>query len=413
MKAQASLIVAIIILVSISSFVGVVLYKEQVGPFSTTTTTSTTSSTTTSTSTTLSTTTIATTTTSLTTSTITTTTSTTTTTTIPPEDSPYGVYAMTPISTLNIYRSDPDNLEKQIKNIAQSGAKWVRASISWPAIQPDGPDSWNWEMTDDFLNTIEDYDISIVALVGPTPYWAAEEECRVNNENNWVSCPPGNITDWENFLTEVVNRYGYQEGGKKLVRYWEIRNEPDFNSWLGSTEEYFITLNKSYEIIKSIDPSAKVLIGGLSQLAFENKSTPDFLEDLFSFPNIENKFDIFNFHLYDHWGDLEETMTLAKNILDDHGMDDKPIWITETNPNKPSEEEQAEALSSWYQRFIDAGAERIFYFYVINWCGFDIKFEECDDYVYQRTPTQGGLLKAADHSPTQVYYAYQEMTGVS
>ncbi|WP_345954928.1 glycosyl hydrolase [Mucilaginibacter sp. PAMB04168] len=150
----------------------------------------------------------------------------------------------------------------------------------------------------------------------------------------------------ENFLKATVERY------KDRIKYWEIGNEPNqANSWdlgdrvgEGSTDpttpynvgvhKYILHLQRSYNAIKSVDPNAVVLLGGLSNYHFEAFMARLKAEGAYAY------MDELNFHPYAGSpagviSTLNEFKALQASWPSPHNQ--KPIWITEigynSNPN--------------------------------------------------------------------------------
>jgi hypothetical protein len=63
------------------------------------------------------------------------------------------------------------------------------------------------------------------------------------------------MTDWTNFVSQVVQR----SNGR--IKYWEIWNEPDNSDfWSGMNAQLVALAQSAYSIIKSADPSSKILL---------------------------------------------------------------------------------------------------------------------------------------------------------
>lgn len=152
------------------------------------------------------------------------------------------------------------------------------------------------------------------------------DSTAINQANSWAS-----------FVAESVERYrpggalarSQGWGGSQGVRHWEIWNEPDLDQfWNGSVAEYYRLMQVAYTTIKSIDPQATVLIGGLS--FFEDPAFfPEYLA-LGAANGSQYYFDVVSYHYYwsiyggEHW------FVEVKRLLNQHGLGQTPIWITES-----------------------------------------------------------------------------------
>jgi len=112
------------------------------------------------------------------------------------------------------------------------------------------------------------------------------------------------------------------------VRHWEVWNEENIETfWRNvSAEDYVKLLKVTYAEIKSADPEAKVLLGGLSRV-------PTNYIDKVYLAGGKDYFDIMNIHPYTRPDPPERRMLKElkelKTIMAKHEDAGKPIWITE------------------------------------------------------------------------------------
>ena len=134
------------------------------------------------------------------------------------------------------------------------------------------------------------------------------------------------------WLRQVVERY---DG---TVRYWEVGNEENLGSswnidnraadahYLSGVRSYVAYLRETYGIIKGIDPTLQVLIGGISESAMERYVRALIALDAYRY------FDILAFHPYgadplDVLSRLQALRSVTATQPD--GIGARPIWITE------------------------------------------------------------------------------------
>ncbi|MCB0195613.1 MAG: carboxypeptidase regulatory-like domain-containing protein [Anaerolineae bacterium] len=142
---------------------------------------------------------------------------------------------------------------------------------------------------------------------------------------------------WATFVATTVERY--RPGGTLArqqgwaddvgVRYWEVWNEPDFDLfWRGSVSDYYRLLEVAYKSIKSTDPDAVVLLGGL---AFYEKLNwlGELLRQTGGDPD-QAYFDVFSMHHYWSIYNSEARLQETRTLLDAFGLPDVSIWITES-----------------------------------------------------------------------------------
>jgi hypothetical protein len=149
---------------------------------------------------------------------------------------------------------------------------------------------------------------------------------RINSTNAWAA-----------FVFTTVERYrpggvlarqrGWPEG--LGIRTWEVWNEPDYTLfWTGTTADYYRLLEVAYKTIKTADPEATVLMGGL---AFYDK--PGWFIDLLQHSGGNPQrafFDVLSLHHYVSIYGSERLVTRARAVLEAYGLSAVPIWITES-----------------------------------------------------------------------------------
>ena len=102
---------------------------------------------------------------------------------------------------------------------------------------------------------------------------------------NRFTSPPKNRSDYVTYLAALVERYGpdgtfwtdHPELPKRPLREWQIWNEPHLPAYWDAPEKgpygyarsYPLLLRSSYNIVKSLDPGAKIVLAGITQRAWE------------------------------------------------------------------------------------------------------------------------------------------------
>lgn len=157
-----------------------------------------------------------------------------------------------------------------------SGLYWARIdAFDWSKIEPQNtnPSTYLWHVVDEeSLKAASENNIEVIAIVRNTPTWAQKYPP--------YTCGPiseAALSEFADFLGDLVKRYSVSPYN---IKYWELGNEPDasrnhvapnsvFGCW-GDKDEAFYggeiyadMLNVAYPAIKSADPEAKVVIGGL------------------------------------------------------------------------------------------------------------------------------------------------------
>jgi hypothetical protein len=287
----------------------------------------------------------------------------------------------------------------QLRLLKNTGATSLRQRMRWNKIEPE-PGQYDWSTMDAAVEGLVGAGIDPLIVLRDTPAWAADPTCESEDVS---TCPPV-LDAWTGFVTTAVERY------RGRVESWEIWNEPNTSKmWAGTVQDYYLLLKAAYAAIHSADPDARVVIGGMTHDSVLDQG--DWLRTLLGAPDIDEYFDVFSFHLYGTVGQPEETFESLNALLDEFGLSGKEIWVTETNPQMLSEQQQADALEDWFERILMQGATRVYYFTLPNWCGDRLTWdvEWCDANVYSLAKPTGGLVHNVDFTPTLVYDAFQRM----
>ncbi len=265
------------------------------------------------------------------------------------------ICAQAPFKTgINFPFRDPNiaSINDFISKLDEAGAKSMRqlayADVYWRIIEPTD-NNWNWTFADSAFNN--NFGITpipeLFALMGPGD--------TIGIQVPWLACTSPSCywdlaTDsvsTKDYLFNVINRY------KGVTKYWEIANE--FESALPPTGLSPIAkvnfLNYTYNWIKDIDTAAQVLFPGLigtCGIPFSNATNN--LDILLSNGGA-NSFDIMNYHDYNSWWTLPLHYDSIKSVMNNYGLNNIPIWVTETSissvnqspitPTYSSEDEQA------------------------------------------------------------------------
>lgn len=165
------------------------------------------------------------------------------------------------------------------------GAQWVRLNtVSWRQVQPTRDSAYNWQALLNFeAELIGAYiaNLTPIIVVDDSPDWATKTYRDGENQPFQTSCGAireDRFADFAKFMQALVARY---KRPPYNVQYWELGNEPDidprlvrknnvFGCWGDISDPYYggghygKMLNVITPAIKAIDPSAKVLVGGLT-----------------------------------------------------------------------------------------------------------------------------------------------------
>jgi len=237
------------------------------------------------------------------------------------------------------------------------------------------------------------------------------------------------MDEFSQFLTDLVNRYKQPPYN---IHHWELFNEPDATAgWGFHGDQYAQMLDLAYPAIKSADPGATVLMGGLAYDAFTEYGLwfyRYFPDDVMASGGGVS-LDATNFHFFpdnalewERWNNSTPTCGVVNDDLGDpyeakgidviakanhfrnrlrvcHGLD-KPIWLSELGEHGNAGDDkslgqQARYVFQGYARALAAGMVNVTWFALVS---------------PPYDPYQQGLLYEGDWSPKPAFYSYQTLT---
>ncbi|MBD3185562.1 hypothetical protein GF325_01940 [Candidatus Bathyarchaeota archaeon] len=245
------------------------------------------------------------------------------------------------------------------------GCKINRNNIMWyEAEKENGHNNYTWDYYDNLYSNDSARGIESLGLfVFGRDGWP---------DSNYVS--PGEWDDWEMFVTAFVNRY------KENLTYYEMWNEPDIGFWSGTDEEFFVFLNKTTRLVRSLDNDCIIVSPGVSG---PNVEYMEKMVNFFGDEQFNELFDIMAFHAYPNRNGehLSYRISQVQDMARRHGFDG-PFWITEVGftTSVDTEEQlenyldelmdyQATQVLKHYCQCIDANLSSVFWYDLTDWCG--------------------------------------------
>lgn len=152
-------------------------------------------------------------------------------------------------------RESPKDVAADLDLMAGTGARWLRASIDWAAVEKT-PGTYAWTGTDRVVRGALARGLSVVAVVGAAPRWDSAPGCHRGE------CAPRDPAPYADFVRVAVARYA-----PLGVHHWEIWNEPNHVQFWGPRPDpvaYTDLLRRASLAIHALDPGAVVMSGGLS-----------------------------------------------------------------------------------------------------------------------------------------------------
>jgi hypothetical protein len=265
------------------------------------------------------------------------------------------------VSTFGI--ADPDLISEtatlQASRLAAMqaiGITSVRLDANWDWVQYGGPQTFDWAQLDQAVKSICAAGMSVNLIIDGCPPWAA-----VAGTSGNASPQPASPAQYATWAADVAARYL-----PRGVGTFEIWNEPNNASFWrpkANPAAYTAYLVAAYAAIKSVDPTAFVISGGLAPEVTDgtNISPVDFLTAMYA-NGAKGSFDALGYHPYSYpalpnsyeswsgWSQMAQTIPSIRSVMTSNGDSAKQVWITEVGapsggPDGVGQAAQASALT--------------------------------------------------------------------
>lgn len=252
---------------------------------------------------------------------------------------------------LNVHIPSDAILDDVARNL---GVLWIRVDFDWFRIEPQRG-VFNWSDTDRIIDRAARLGLQVLATLSYTPPWASS-----NPSSPRIGDPPASVTYWTDFVRASVERY------RERVSFWQTWNEPNIQEfWNGSMERYRSEiLQPGAGVIHESSPRNSVVAPGLANVG----SWRDWFDEAMT---AKSFIDIINHHNYPRNGrdaivELRDDGLFSKSLrtkMRDHGVDDKPFWLTETG-RKTSDGNQRQYYDDCLRTLQqELWVERLFFFH--------------------------------------------------
>jgi hypothetical protein len=281
-------------------------------------------------------------------------------------------------------RPDTTEIGRTLDLAQADGIGLVRIPFTWSTIQPSNASNGNFLLYYPIVARANAINLRIVGVLGFSTPWnttAPSSETRAAQREHY---PPADFDTWYGYVLTTVSVF------KDSVHYWEVWSSPDVGftpaegqtcngSWCGTSAQYAQLLSVAYRAVKTADPSASVVVGGLSLGADSNTN---FLYDILTDPNFPTRdaFDIMSFHAYGSKTEALRRMNFVKSQMLFGGAGARPTWVTEFGyPSDPAlqtvppyfngESGQAAYLKDLAAYLLLIGARKIFWYQMFDTAG--------------------------------------------
>lgn len=302
-----------------------------------------------------------------------------------------------------------DRRSPYFPSLQNSGTSWVRIPVDWHQIEPTNttPENYKWGVADAVLRVARDSCVNVIATIEAAPEWAQAIPGASRGP-----IKTNQMAEFVQFVQALAERYdgdGIADSPEGIVvNYWELYNEPDLGPnpdgagaprWGEHGDQYAAMLKAVYTPIKTANPNATVVMGGIAYDNFQ-RNNGDFVESFLD-DVLDNGggqyFDVMNFHYYpafkDDWvnGDqrgLPAKIAHLRQKLADRGLN-KPFVITEAGWHSNASHDQYPSSDEEQSRYV----VQLFAQSIASDLQFMIWWSFRDDLEYQY---QNGLVTQAE-----------------
>jgi hypothetical protein len=232
------------------------------------------------------------------------------------------------------------NFAPSVLNAASSsGAKVIRAHMSWTTLEPQNtdPSHYTWATYDSIFSRIASAGLSPILVIDKCPAWACPFMRGPVNA--------ANMNDYSEMVNAVVTRYSQPPYS---VRFWELLDEPDGAAgpngqwgYANHPAEYVQALAVLHTAVKGLNPEAVVLNGGIAY-DYPTGFRREFVGEMLAAGG-GRYIDALNFHYFringPGWATIGQKAAELRGIMRTAGVD-LPLVCTSTG-------ESSENIAPW------------------------------------------------------------------
>lgn len=233
----------------------------------------------------------------------------------------------------------PTAQRREIRLMARAGVRWVRSTVDLSRVEPlrrGVIDLSYLHSIDRPVRAAHRAGLRVLLEFDRAPGWASADPMRRLVAGHWTFNPYWRYrraADYAQIVAGLVRHF------RRLgVSAYELWNEPNFpRFWPSGPDpaQYVQLLRATYPVVKRADPSALVVMGGLSNLG-----SYAYLQGMYDAGG-RGLYDVANFHVYPS-GDPHDCLSVADRpyvgslcllaglhavMLRNH--DNVPVWVTE------------------------------------------------------------------------------------
>ena len=285
--------------------------------------------------------------------------------------------------------------ERELEAMAAAlcGAKYLRATPGWGAIQP-APDRWNFKMLDRQQEIYSILGIEQQGFLGFNPQWAVKPELRKKSWQLWSRSFPDRDA-FSRYAATMADRY------RGRIRYWELCNEPDLARNAMTADEFSELQKIAWKAVKSVNPAAVMMSGGFSAAA----EHPGLMDKNFMETVLRKSLGSYEIHLIHNHGSFGQYVRQLENhtfpLRKRAGAERIPWFPNETGLSSLFGTERAQALAL-YKKLIYSWANG-----AVGYVWYDLRNDGFD----AGNGEHNYGMMTTDFYPKPVYSVYNHLAG--
>ena len=269
---------------------------------------------------------------------------------------PIGVHSMLQVN------SSSSLMQEMFSEASALHAGAIRLDVAPALIFPNGPSHPDFSGLDEIMGLARQDNLRVSADLFTIPAWLADCPSPTSDPGATGRCPTTDLIGYSSVIRQIVSH------ADPVIHDWEIWNEPDSGAFFtGTPAQYAGMLRTAHDAIKQADPTANVVLGGISDPA-----GMAWLAQVFATPGFDaaHAFDTANVHERGSLDALVPDIASWRWFLAAHGFGG-PLWVTEHGyPADPTFEyepsyaagaaSQAAYLTASVPTLLGAGASEVF-----------------------------------------------------
>jgi hypothetical protein len=152
----------------------------------------------------------------------------------------------------------PEIADRDLTLMKEANFRWVKQTFAWETIESAGKGVYDWSIADRVVTSVNQHGLKLLARVSSDPELT----------NFWAGHPPGNASDFADFLFALSSRYNCTPSAVGCIQAYQVWNEPNLaREWGGNPPnpaQYAEFLRQAYAAIKRGNPNAVVINAGMA-----------------------------------------------------------------------------------------------------------------------------------------------------